>query len=287
MGLHEPKPEWLLRPSGAHHGVAAVKRLLRRAKLNTVCEEARCPNIAECFSRHSATFMILGDICTRGCRFCSVKRGKPTLGETGMKQEAIALAEAAEQLGLQHIVITSVTRDDLIDGGASGFAFAIEAVRKRLCDVCVEVLIPDFAGDASALAVVASAGPDIINHNLETVPRLYPSVRPGAVYRRSLDLLASAKSKAINIKTKTGIMLGLGERAEEVEDLIKDVRAVGVDIFTAGQYLQPSRHHIPVDRYLQLEEFTHLERLALDSGFSGVAVGPLVRSSYRAQEVAG
>ncbi|MFN8389158.1 MAG: lipoyl synthase [Bdellovibrionota bacterium] len=281
------KPEWLRRPPGSAPQTAELKRLLRRTKLNTVCEEARCPNISECFRRGTATFMILGDVCTRGCRFCAVQTGKPSFAESSFASEGAQVAEAASQLNLKHVVVTSVARDDLADGGASGFVATIGELRKKLPHATVEVLIPDFRGNEDALLSVVAAGPDVLNHNLETVPRLYRRVRPGSVYERSLDLLKRAKNAAPKLLTKTGIMLGLGETEEEVRQLLVDARAADVDIFTAGQYMQPSRDHLPVTEYLSPETFSQYEAACRSIGFPQVYVGPLVRSSYHADELLG
>ena len=277
-------PEWLRRPPGTSSETAELKRLLRQSGLNTVCEEARCPNISECFGRGTATFMILGDVCTRGCRFCSVTTGRPEFSASQFAEEADEVAKAAEALSLKHVVVTSVARDDLADGGASGFEKTIDALRTRLPEVTVEVLVPDFRGNADAIAAVVDAKPDVLNHNLETVPRLYRKVRPGSNYKRSLELLQAAKERDPDIKTKTGIMLGLGEEREEVLSVMKDAVAHRIDIFTAGQYMQPTRTHLPVERYLPPEEFAEYESTALAIGFSQAFVGPLVRSSYHADE---
>lgn len=278
-------PTWLRRPPGSAEETTSLKRLLRTSALNTVCEEARCPNISECFSRGTATFMILGDICTRGCRFCAVTTGKPLMPAHTFGSEAERVAEASEALGLRHIVVTSVARDDLPDGGASGFVQTIAALRRRLPHATVEVLIPDFRGNGAAVDAVVAAAPDVLNHNLETVPRLYRRVRPGASYRRSLELLRRARDVSRGgVATKTGIMLGLGEREDEVFDLMADARAHGIDIFTAGQYLRPSLDHLPVAEYLPPEAFDRYGARAHELGFPHVYIGPLVRSSYHADE---
>jgi lipoic acid synthetase len=277
-------PEWLRKPPGSESSARDVKKLLRGAALNTVCEEARCPNISECFSRGTATFMILGDICTRGCRFCSVITGKPTLPAASFEEEASRVADAAEQLGLSHVVVTSVARDELEDGGASGFVLTIRALRERLPGVTVEVLTPDFRGRKESIRAIALASPDILNHNLETVPRLYRRVRPGSSYQRSLDLLAYAKQVKPDLQTKTGIMFGLGENEEEVRELLGDARRHNIDIFTGGQYLQPTREHLPVEEFLTPARFKEFEVIARDVGFRKVFMGPLVRSSYHADE---
>ncbi len=287
------KPEWLRRPAGNAQETLEIKKLLRKTALNTVCEEARCPNIAECFSRGTATFMILGDVCTRGCRFCAVTTGKPTFATSKFNEEAEHVADAAEALGLKHVVVTSVARDDLPMGGADGFALTVGALRRRLPDVTIEVLVPDFRGNSEAIDVVIEAAPDVLNHNLETVPRLYRRVRPGSNYRRSLDLLERVRKAAritgrgVPIATKTGIMLGLGEQFEEVKELMADAAGIGVTMFTAGQYMQPSRDHLPVEEYVSPAEFERYRKLAEQSGFPQVFVGPLVRSSYHAGEFAG
>lgn len=279
MSARGVKPAYLKRPSAAAHETRSVKRRLRLASLNTVCEEARCPNIAECFGRGTATFMILGDICTRGCRFCSVTTGRPSFDN--FAGEADAVAKAAEDLQLQYVVLTSVARDDLPDGGAAAFHQAIQALRQRLPEIGIEVLIPDFRGNWDALECVLDAEPDVLNHNVETVPRLYRRVRPGASYRRSLELLQRAAKRT---KAKTGVMLGLGEELSEVRDVMRDAKAHGVSRFTAGQYLQPTRSHLPVERYLEPEEFAGVAAYGKELGFDHIASGPLVRSSYRAEE---
>jgi len=260
-----------------------MEKLLRGLHLHTVCESALCPNIGECFGRGTATFMILGDVCTRGCRFCAVRKGKPAPPDP---EEPERVAEAARRLGLKHVVITSVTRDDLPDGGASHFVATIEAVRCRLPDATIEVLIPDFGGSLRALEQVIAAGPEVINHNLETVPRLYPLVRPRADYRRSLGILAWVKRQAPHITTKSGLMLGLGERPHEVEEVLVDLRRVGCDVVTLGQYLQPTERQLPVAEFIPPERFDEYRRQGEKMGFRAVVAGPLVRSSYRAEEYA-
>lgn len=281
---HQRLPVWLRRPPGSASSAVAIKRVLRESTLNTVCEEARCPNISECFSRGTATFMILGDVCTRGCRFCAVTTGKPHFSSSAFADEAHKLAQAAKNLNLKHVVVTSVARDDLADGGASGFVATIHALREAISGVKVEVLIPDLRGNWSALTQILDAAPDVLNHNLETVPRLYRRVRPGASYQRSLDLLKLAAQAAQQPVVKTGIMLGLGEEISEVQALMDDCLAVGVQSFTAGQYMRPTREHLAVERYLEPAEFAHFERYANDIGFKYVAIGPLVRSSYNAEQ---
>lgn len=278
------KPEWLRRPPGSAQSTVELKKLLRQTKLNTVCEEARCPNISECFSRGTATFMILGDVCTRRCSFCSVHAGKPTFGAEEFEAEAERVVEAANTLGLKHVVVTSVARDDLRDGGASGFVATINGLRRGSPGVTIEVLIPDLRGDEDSLRKIVDAAPDVLNHNLETVPRLYRKVRPSAGYERSLELLQRVKSMNSEILTKTGVMLGLGEEEGEVAELMRDAKAAGVDIFTAGQYLQPTRDKLDVVEYLSDEKFSRYEQIARDVGFAQAFIGPLVRSSYHAEE---
>lgn len=284
--LHQLKrlPEWLRRKPGTAGETYELKKLLRGAGLNTVCEEARCPNISECFGRGTATFMILGDVCTRGCRFCSVTTGKPHFSPQQFAAEGEKVADAAIALKLKHVVVTSVARDDLPDGGAQGFCETIGALRRRIPHVTVEVLVPDFRGNEAAIAAVVDAAPEVLNHNLETVPRLYRRVRPGATYQRSLELLQFAKRRSPGVQTKTGIMLGLGEEESEVLNVMRDARAHGINIFTAGQYMQPTREHLPVERYLTPDEFDSFRRAAVEIGFEHVAIGPLVRSSYHAEE---
>ena len=275
-------PEWIkIKASGLH----STKNLLRSHGLTTVCEEARCPNKGFCFSKPTATFMILGDYCTRDCAFCSVKSGGPSDMADVDKTEPGRVAEAAREMALTYIVITSVTRDDLPDGGASQFAATIKAVRRLLPDAKVEVLTPDFKGDADALGIVLEAGPDVFNHNVETVKRLYHKVRPQADYERSLGVLKSAKALAPHIKTKSGLMLGLGETLDEVAGLFRDLRTAGCELLTAGQYLRPSKKNLPVVEYIRPEVFDDLKKSALELGFEFVASGPLVRSSMNAEEM--
>ena len=275
------KPPWLKRriPAGASY--RKVPDLLRKGGLHTVCEEALCPNQGECFSRGAATFLILGDRCTRDCRFCSVARGPCGPPDP---EEPVRVADGVHEMGLHYVVITSVTRDDLADGGAGLFARTIQEIRSRNPETLVEVLIPDFQGDARALHEVLAARPDVLNHNLETVPRLYPSVRPEAVYRRSLELLERAKTCDPAISTKSGLMLGLGETSEEIAETLRDLHAAGCSLLTLGQYLQPTRRHLPVERFVPPDEFEAWRRTALDLGFAEVASGPFVRSSYRAED---
>jgi lipoyl synthase len=276
------QPRWLWRraTSESEAAVARMEHLLDGLGLHTVCQEARCPNLAECFGRRTATFLLLGDICTRGCRFCAVAHGRPAAPDP---HEPLRVAEAAASLGLRHTVLTSVTRDDLPDGGAGHFAAAIEALRCRLPAATVEVLIPDLRGSDAALETVVGAGPDVLNHNVETVPRLYGSVRPGAGYRRSLALLARAKDLHPGLVTKSGLMLGLGERTAEVIQVLGDLRAAGCDLLTLGQYLQPTGRQLPIARYVPPEEFAAYGDKAQAMGFRGVASGPLVRSSHQAE----
>ena len=276
-------PAWLRRPPGSSEETRDVKKLLRASSLNTVCEEARCPNISECFGRGTATFMILGDVCTRGCRFCSVITGKPEMSESSFQAEGESVAEAAERLNLKHVVVTSVARDDLPDGGASGFIKTIRSLRARLPEVTIEILVPDFLGKEGALDSVLAEGPDVFNHNLETVPRLYRRVRPGASYERSLKLLAQAAQYSKQTVVKTGIMLGLGEEEEEVVQLFSDARAAGVNVFTAGQYMRPGRNYLEVVEYLSPKKFQFYSEKAEQVGFESITIEPLSRSSYRAE----
>jgi lipoic acid synthetase len=274
-------PSWLKRPLPAGNENFFTHDLLRELDLETVCENARCPNRPECYSRRTATFMLLGNVCTRPCGFCSVPRGEPL---PVADDEPERVAEAAARLGLRHVVLTSVTRDDLADGGADHFRRCILAVRQRT-GAAVEVLTPDFLGDTRAIATVLQARPEVYNHNVETVPRLYRKVRGRADYRRSLDLLAHVKCRAPHTVTKSGLMLGLGETREELLDVLADLRSVQCDNLTLGQYLTPTLKHIPVARYLPPEEFDELARLARSLGFVRVASGPFVRSSYHAGEM--
>jgi lipoyl synthase len=274
-------PPWLKRPLPAGNENFFTHNLLRELRLETVCENARCPNRPECYARRTATFMILGNVCTRPCGFCSVPRGAP---EDLEDDEPARVAEAAARLGLRHVVITSVTRDDLPDGGADHFYRCIRAVRERT-GAAVEVLTPDFLGDTGAIDRVLEARPEVYNHNMETVPRLYAKVRGRACYQRSLDLIAHVKRRAPGVITKSGLMLGLGETTDELLEVLADLRAAGCDTLTLGQYLAPTLKHIPVARYLPPEEFDGLAALARSLGFSRVASGPFVRSSYHADEM--
>lgn len=276
----EKKPEWL-KVSYNKAAVDEVSGLMAKLALHTVCREANCPNLGECYRNHTATFLIMGSLCTRNCRFCNVAHGKPQPPDP---DEPAHLAGAAKALGLRHVVITSVTRDDLPDGGAAHFARTVEAVRKEIPDITTEVLIPDFKGDERSLDIVIAAKPDVIDHNVETVRRLYDTVRPGADYDRSIRVIRTVKKKAPGVFTKTGIMVGLGETDEEVFRVMDDCRAAGCDIFTIGQYLRPSQRHIEVKEYVTPEKFALYKKTAEEKGFRYVAAGPLVRSSYRAAE---
>jgi len=277
-----PRPEWLRVKFFNGPNYQDLKRIMRTLGLNTVCESARCPNMGECWEHRTATFMILGNICTRACGFCAVPSGKPA----GLpdEQEPDRVAEAVERMGLRYAVVTSVNRDDQPDGGAAIFARTISEIRERVPACKVEVLIPDFRGDWKALETVIAARPDVLNHNTETVPRLYHQVRKGAVYARSLELLQRAKSLAPEMPTKTGLMLGLGEEREEVLAAMQDLAAQGTDILTLGQYLQPTREHLPIVRYVHPDEFAEYKKLGEQMGFAHVESGPLVRSSYHAFE---
>jgi lipoic acid synthetase len=276
------KPPWLRRriPSGSTY--QEVQRLLKDTSLHTVCREACCPNLGECYSRGTATFLILGDRCTRNCRFCAVSHGVPLPLDP---DEPARVAEAVEKLGLRYVVITSVTRDDLPDGGAGIFSQTIRMIQRRTPASMVEVLIPDFQGNPEALKTVLEGRPDVLNHNVETVPRLYPTVRPGAVYRRSVEVLSRARNLDRSVPTKSGFMLGLGETSEEVRQVMGDLVDAGCRILTLGQYLQPSQDHLPVERFIRPEEFDEWKQTGLAMGFAEVASGPFVRSSYHAHEL--
>jgi lipoic acid synthetase len=280
-GIH-PRPPWLRVRFFGGPNYQDLKRIMRTLNLHTVCESARCPNMGECWEHRTATFMILGNICTRACGFCAVPSGKP-LGPPDA-QEPERVAEAVASMGLRYAVVTSVNRDDQPDGGAAIFARTIGAIRRRVPVCKIEVLIPDFRGVWSALETVVAARPDVLNHNTETVPRLYRRVRRGAVYERSLELLRRAKALAPERPTKTGLMLGLGEAREEVLATIEQLAAQGTDILTLGQYLQPTREHLPVERFVHPDEFAEFKRLGEEMGFKHVEAGPLVRSSYHAFE---
>ncbi|HKL01745.1 MAG TPA: lipoyl synthase [Desulfotignum sp.] len=285
-GARAGKPAWLKKQLPRGGDYARVTRLLAGAKLHTVCQEANCPNMFECFSKDTATFMILGDQCTRNCRFCNIT-ARPPLDVDPREPDRVA--RAVRELRLQYVVVTSVTRDDLPDGGAAHFAAVIQAIKtlgKEMDQtIRVEVLIPDFKGDMAALKTVVDANPDVINHNMETVAALYPRVRPEAVYQRSLDLISSAKKLNPDMPAKSGIMVGLGETASQLEQTMQDLFAHGCDMLTMGQYLQPTRHHLDVQKYYPPAEFEHLEQTARNIGFTKVAAGPFVRSSYRAEEL--
>jgi len=277
-------PAWIRAQAPVSPRVAALKDILRQARLHTVCEEASCPNLGECFHHGTATFMILGDLCTRRCPFCDVGHGRPLPPDP---EEPRHLAETVAAMGLKYVVITSVDRDDLKDGGAAHFADCLREVRAASPGTRIEILTPDFRGRMPlALDILAATPADVMNHNLETVPRLYKACRPGADYAHSLGLLQEFKARLPRVPTKSGIMLGLGETDAEVRDVLADLRAHGVDMITIGQYLQPSQHHLPVERFVTPAEFAEFERLALDMGFRNVASGPMVRSSYHADQQA-
>jgi lipoic acid synthetase len=275
-----PRPDWLRVKFFGGDRYHNLKRVMRTLGLHTVCESARCPNMGECWEHGTATFMILGDICTRACGFCAVPSGKPA-GPPD-EDEPLRVAEAVAHMGLRYAVVTSVNRDDQPDGGARIFARTIQEIRNRVPGCKVEVLIPDFRGDWNALDTVLAVRPDILNHNTETVPRLYRQVRKGALYERSLELLRRAKQTHPDVPTKTGMMLGLGEQKEEVLETMRDLAAQGTDIFTLGQYLQPTREHLPVIRFVHPGEFAEYKSLGEQMGFKHVESGPLVRSSYHA-----
>jgi lipoic acid synthetase len=286
----ERRPDWLRIRLATPDKYRQVKKLVDSLNLNTVCQEARCPNIYECWGEHgTATFMILGDICTRRCGFCAVKSGRPNPGVDGTEAEHIA--EAVETMALRHAVITSVDRDDLPDGGAGHWAAVVRAIRQRSPECGVEVLTPDFRGVPEALDIVLGAGPEIFSHNMETVPRMYRKARPGSRYDRSLELLAeAARRRDAGIYpgvVKTSIMVGLGETDSEVEETLGDIRRAGVEVMAIGQYLQPTRKHLPVDRFVHPDQFAEYRRLALQLGFRHCVSGPLVRSSYHAHEHVG
>jgi lipoic acid synthetase len=278
------KPPWLRvrAPGGATY--VEIKRMMRELRLHTVCEEAHCPNVGECWDHKAATFMILGDVCTRNCAYCAVAHGTPAPLDP---HEPARLAEAVRRMGLRHVVITSVDRDDLPNGGADMFAACITEIRQRLPEASVEVLIPDFKGSAAALQIVIDARPDILNHNLETIERLYRIARPGGRYPRALELLRRARETAPpEVLTKSGIICGLGEEWDELTGAMRDLRAQGVEILTLGQYLRPSPGHLPVARWYTPAEFDELRRIGMSLGFRHVEAGPLVRSSYHAWEQA-
>ena len=283
MNTRPKLPPWIRARFPGGEGYNRLKNVMRDLRLNTVCEDAHCPNIGECWNSGTATFMILGDTCTRGCRYCAVAKGKPVTLDL---QEPAHVAEAVEQMKLRHAVITSVDRDDLPDGGAYIFAETIRQIRKHTPNCTVEVLIPDFQGNPDALRIVMEARPDILNHNTETVPRLYPTIRLGGDYQITLELLRRAKQWHPDSITKSGIMLGLGEEEEELSDVIRDLVSVGVDILTLGQYLQPSKKHVDVVKFYHPDEFRAWKVKAEAIGIAHCESGPLVRSSYHAAEQA-
>src|SRR5436309_11190131 len=275
------KPSWLKVKAPGGPNYLALKHMMRDLKLHTVCEEAHCPNIGECWEHRAATFMILGDVCTRNCAYCAVAHGTPKPLDSNEPQR---LADAVAQMGLKHVVITSVDRDDLPNGGAEIFAACIEEIRRLMPQTSIEVLIPDFKGNPEALRIIVDARPDILNHNLETIARLYRIARPGGRYARALELLKRAKEMNPELLTKSGLICGLGEEWDELLASIRDLRAQGVDIITLGQYLRPSDQHLPIARYYTPAEFAELRRLGMQMGYRHVEAGPLVRSSYHAWE---
>jgi lipoyl synthase len=279
--LPERKPSWLKVKAPGGPQYLRLKQLMRDMDLHTVCEEAHCPNVGECWEHGTATFMILGDVCTRNCAYCAVAHGRPPKYDI---TEPSRVAEAIGEMRLQHAVITSVDRDDLPDFGAYIFAETIRQIKARLPECSVEVLVPDFQGNEDSIRAVLEAGPDIYNHNTETVPRLYKKCRPGGRYERVMNIFTTAKRLAPQIPTKTGIILGMGETNEEIVAVMKDLRAVDVDILTLGQYLRPSDGHIPLDRYVTPDEFRRFYEIGMELGFRHVESGPLVRSSYHAWE---
>jgi lipoic acid synthetase len=278
--IDSPKPPWLKVRAPGGPNFLRLKGLMREWNLHSVCEEAHCPNVGECWEDLTATFMILGDVCTRNCGYCAVAHGRPVWED---REEPERVGRAIRELGLEHAVITSVNRDDLADGGAGHFAATIRAVRRHAPGCRVEVLIPDFQGSAGALRTVIEAGPDVLNHNTETVPRLYRMARHGGRYERTLDLFRTARQSASRLVTKSGIMLGLGEEQAELLATMRDLRGADVNVLTLGQYLRPSPRHLPVVRYYRPEEFRELEAAGRDMGFAHVEAGPLVRSSYHAR----
>lgn len=280
--MYKRKPEWLKIKIKGGESSDTVHKILKEHSLNTVCREANCPNRCECFSKRTATFMVLGRNCTRNCTFCNVTKEKPEIVD---EKEPFNVAQAVSKLDLKHAVITSVTRDDIPDGGASHFAKIVEEIRKLNKKITIEVLIPDFRGDEEALKKVVNSKPDVINHNVETAPSLYKEVRPMAVYERSLELLSNVKKMDNSILTKSGFMLGLGETEEDVISILKDLKEIDCDIITIGQYLAPSSKHHPVIDYVHPDTFKKYENIALDMGFKYVSSGPLVRSSYYAEKV--
>lgn len=278
------KPKWIRAKPPASPEVSRLKKILRDNKLHTVCEEASCPNLGECFGNGTATFMIMGDICTRRCPFCDVAHGRPKPLD---EQEPVNLANTIAAMDLRYVVITSVDRDDLRDGGAAHFVRCIQNIREQSPQVRIEILVPDFRGRMDvALALLEDGPPDVFNHNLETVSRLYKAARPGSDYQWSLDLLKQFKARRPNVPTKSGLMVGLGEELDEIKQVMRDLRAHDCDMLTVGQYLQPSRSHLPVERFVHPDEFKELEEYGYEIGFSHVASGPMVRSSYHADEQA-
>jgi lipoic acid synthetase len=273
------RPAWLRAPAPGGDNYRELKRLVTDLNLHTVCESAACPNVGECWNRRTATFMILGNVCTRRCGFCAVQKGAPLAVDY---DEPRRVAEACAALGLKYAVITSVNRDDRKDGGAELFALTIRAIRERIPGCRVEVLVPDFQGSQAAMEIVMEAEPDVLNHNIETVPRLYRQVRLGAQYERSLEMLEYAKRLRPNIPTKSGLMMGVGETMDEVLAVMRDLREHAVDILTLGQYLRPSPKHLPIIRYVPVEDFSTLRRAGASMGFAHIEAGPLVRSSYHA-----
>jgi lipoyl synthase len=278
-------PDWIKVRAPVSHEYFRTRAILGELKLHSVCQEACCPNIGECFSHHTATFMLMGDVCTRNCPYCAVAHGKVRPLDP---DEPRRIAEAVARLGLQHVVVTSVDRDDLPDGGAAHFAATARAIKQALPATRVEVLVPDFQGSLASVETVVASPVDIYNHNVETVPSLYRKARPGGQYRRSLEVLWHAKDRARSLKrnllTKTGVMLGLGERRDELLEVMRDLREIECDILTLGQYLRPSKEHLPVERYVTPQEFSDLKRTGMELGFRHVESGPLVRSSYHAWE---
>ena len=273
-------PDWLKSPLGGGSTYATVRKQLREACVHTICEEAKCPNIGECFSRGTATFLILGDICTRDCKYCHVDHGTPKKTDV---DEPLHVAESVKKLDLTYVVITSVTRDDLEDGGAKQFKDTIDQIKKQNPRCKIEVLIPDFKGDVDSLKIVLSAKPDVVNHNIEVVSSLFDTIRPQGDYQQSLHVLRKCKKLAPNIPTKSGFMIGLGESNSEISKLLDDLRGVNVNFLTIGQYLQPSKHHETVKKYYHPDDFEELKRLAYEKGFDHVEAAPLVRSSYKAE----
>jgi len=274
-------PDWLKVKLGSGPNFSSVKTLLRGAKLHTICEEAKCPNIAECFGRGTAVFLILGNVCTRNCRYCNVGHGRPLPPD---EDEPVHVAQSVKQLGLHYVVITSVTRDDLPDGGAAMFSATIQEIRALVPECKIEVLIPDFQGDEQPLQTVLAAEPHVVNHNIEVVASLFPTIRPQGEYQRSLTLLKSIKEKSSEVRSKSGFMVGLGETDDEIQQTMEDLYDARVDFLTIGQYLQPSKRHAPIERYYTPEEFSRFKDLGESIGFDHVESGPLVRSSYHAEE---